>query len=107
MNGSSPTHDPTQPKFHSIMELREAMDAGSLRSYGSPVMTLKETIDNHFCEKGGEEGGGNRGETRAEIHHQTVSSTTDRGYNQHGNGGYNVQVSVGVCFSLEFYKILQ
>lgn len=34
--------------FQNITELRSAMEAGSLRAYGSPVMTLKDTIDNHF-----------------------------------------------------------
>ena len=34
-----------QSPFTSISALRDAFNAGELRSYGSPVMTLKETID--------------------------------------------------------------
>ncbi len=32
-------------RFNSIVALRDAFNSGELRSYGSPVMTLKETID--------------------------------------------------------------
>ena len=35
-------------RFQNITELRTAMDSGAVRSYGSPVMTLKDTIDNHY-----------------------------------------------------------
>ena len=35
-------------QYNSISALRDAFNSGELRSYGSPVMTLKETIDNHY-----------------------------------------------------------
>ena len=47
-NGSNVASTSTNQKpspFSSISALRDAFSAGELRSYGSPVMTLKETID--------------------------------------------------------------
>ena len=31
-----------------VTAIKEAVDSGNIRSYGSPVMSLKETIDEHF-----------------------------------------------------------
>ena len=40
-------------RFQNIGQLRTALDSGAVRSYGSPVMTLKDTIDNHYTGYGG------------------------------------------------------
>ena len=46
--GGTPSHLTRSPQHASMVAIREAMDSKDFRCHGSPVMALKETIDNHF-----------------------------------------------------------